>query len=542
MMRSPSRPVAEVQKVEGFQNVPLLSSGLAEMCFPNKPSDCRKEVTMSFTIGIDISTTATKALLVDETGRVVGVAATEYPFETPQPLWSEQDPALWWDGAAKSICLVLSEAGVGADQVVGVGLTGQMHGLVLLGAGGEVLRPAILWNDQRTGAQCDEIRERVGKERLIQITGNDALTGFTAPKILWVAENEPDIYARARHVLLPKDYVRFRLSGEYGTDKAGAAGTLLIDLKNRDWSPEVLEALNISDELMAPTHEGPMITSRVSAEASRATGLREGTPVMAGGGDQSAQATGVGAVQEGIVALTLGTSGVVFATVNQPFVEPEGRLHAFCHAVPGRWHLMGVMLSAAGSLRWYRDTVAADVSFDDLLAPAAEIPPGCEGLLFLPYLTGERTPHPDPLARGAFVGLTVRHSLPHLTRAVLEGVAFGLRDGFELMKAAGLSEISQIRVSGGGARSPLWRQILADVFQSELVTVNTTEGAAYGAALLAGVGAGTWPDVDTACDATIRITGRTIPSDEVRKYDAVYAQYRELYPALKSRFAGLAEI
>ena len=390
---------------------------------------------MQYFIGIDSSTTATKALLIDEQGDVVAVAATEYGYETPRPLWSEQDPDLWWEGAANSIRQVLASSGVKADDVHGIGLTGQMHGLVLLDEDGKVLRPAILWNDQRTGPQCDEIRRRLGKPQLIQITGNDALTGFTAPKILWVQQNEPEVWARARHILLPKDYVRYKLTGDYAIDKADGAGMLLFDLKQRDWSPEVLAALEIPPAYLPPTHEGPAITGYVSHAAAAATGLRVGIPVMAGGGDQAAGAVGVGAVQPGVVSLALGTSGVVFATTGGPFVEPEGRLHAFCHAVPGRWHFMGVMLSAAGSLRWHRDTFAPGVSFDDLLAPAANVPIGCEGLLFLPYLTGERTPHPDPLARGAFVGLTVRHSLPHLSRAVIEGVSFGLRDSFELIKS-----------------------------------------------------------------------------------------------------------
>ena len=494
-------------------------------------------------IGIDSSTTATKALLIDETGAVLGVAATEYGYATPQPLWSEQDPELWWDGTVGSIRAVLAQTGVDPADVAGIGLTGQMHGLVLLDEHGEVLRPAILWNDQRTGAQCDEIRRRVGRERFIAVTGNDALTGFTAPKILWVAQNEPEIYARARQVLLPKDYVRYRLTGDYATDRAGGAGTVLFDLAARDWSADIAAALDIPLDWLPPTYEGPAVTGVISAAAAEATGLRAGTPVVGGGGDQAAGAVGVGAVKEGIVSLVLGTSGVVFATVDQPFIEPNGRLHSFCHSVPQRWHLMGVMLSAAGSLRWYRDTVAPVMSFDDLLAPAADVPPGCDGLVFLPYLTGERTPHPDPLARGAFVGLTVRHALPHMSRAVLEGVTFGLRDSFELMQEAGLSSIKQVRVSGGGARSPLWRQILADVLDSELVTVNTTEGAAYGAALLAGVGAGAWPDVDTACDAAITVTGSTLPQTEtVATYQRVYDVYRGLYPTLKSTFDALAEI
>jgi xylulokinase len=498
---------------------------------------------MPYFLGIDVSTTATKALLIDDQGDVVAVAAAEYGFDTPQPLWSEQDPALWWHGAVQSIRTVLNQAGVNPTEIDGIGLTGQMHGLVLLDGAGQVLRPSILWNDGRTAAECDLIRARLGRERLIAVTGNDALTGFTAPKILWVRTHEPAIYRHARHVLLPKDYVRLLLTGEYAMDKADGAGTLLLDLHTRTWSAEVLEALEIPPAWLPPTYEGPQITGYVTPDSAAATGLRAGTPVMAGGGDQAAQATGVGAVERGLVALTLGTSGVVFASVDAPFYEPAGRLHAFCHAVPERWHLMGVMLSAAGSLRWYRDNLAPGVAYEDLLAPAAAIAPGCEGLLFLPYLTGERTPHPDPLARGAFVGLTVRHRQAHLTRAVLEGVGFGLRDGFELMQGVGLGAIHQVRISGGGARSPLWRQILADLLNSELVTVNTTEGAAYGAALLAGVGADHWPTVDAACAAVIQITGSTQPNPQaVERYEAVYAQYRALYPTLKGTFADLATL
>ncbi len=489
---------------------------------------------MFYLLGIDVSTTGVKALLVDLEGNVIGSANTEQPLSTPQPLWSEQDPADWWAGAVSSIRQVLQETGVPGGAVQGVGLTGQMHGLTLLGEGGQVLRPAILWNDQRTGAQCDEIRARLGRLRLIEITGNDALTGFTAPKILWVQENEPEVYRKVKHILLPKDYVRYRLTGGFAIDRADAAGTILLDIRTRDWSAEVLRALDIPTEWLPKTYEGPEITGTITAEAAALTGLKPGTPVIAGGGDQAAQAVGVGAVQPGIVALTLGTSGVVFATTGQAFVEPEGRLHAFCHSVPGRWHLMGVMLSAAGSLRWYRDAVAPGTDYDSLLAPAAEVPPGSEGLLFLPYLTGERTPHPDPLARGAFAGLTIRHGQAHLTRAVLEGVAYGLRDSFELMKSTGLAAIRQVRVSGGGARSLLWRQILADVLDAELVIVNTTEGAAYGAALLAGVGTGAWDSVDSACAATVRQTGATAPIPEnVQAYQRWYAIYRKLYPALK---------
>jgi xylulokinase len=498
---------------------------------------------MTYLLGIDVSTTGVKALLIDHEGNVAGSANTEQPLSTPQPLWSEQDPAYWWSGTINSICQVLKDTGVSGSAVQGVGLTGQMHGLTLLDETGAVLRPAILWNDQRTGAQCDEIRRRLGRKNLISITGNDALTGFTAPKILWVQENEPEVYRKARHILLPKDYVRYKLTGGFAMDKADGAGTILMDLKTREWSNEMLSALNIPTDWLPPTYEGPEITGTITEEAARLTGLKAGTPVIAGGGDQAAQAVGVGAVQPGIVALTLGTSGVIFATTDQPFIEPEGRLHAFCHSVPGRWHLMGVMLSAAGSLRWYRDIIAPSKDYDSLLAPAADIKPGSEGLLFLPYLTGERTPYPDPLARGSFTGLTIRHGQAHMTRAVLEGVAYGLRDSFELMKSAGLAAIHQVRVSGGGARSLLWRQILADVLGAELVTVNTTEGAAYGAALLAGVGTGTWPTVDAACTATVKQTGQTQPRpDVVTKYEQGYRLYRKLYPALKDLSHELADL
>lgn len=496
-----------------------------------------------YLLGIDASTTATKALLIDGLGKVIAVAATEYGFDTPQPLWSEQDPALWWFAAVQSIRQLLAETAIDPAEIVAIGLTGQMHGLTLLDEEDRVLRPALLWNDQRTGAQCDEIRTLVGKDQLVRITGNDALTGFTAPKILWVRQHEPEIFARAKSFLLPKDYLRLRLTGVHATDRADGSGTLLIDLQSRDWSKTMLDALDLPADFVPKSFEGTEITGAISASAAIATGLREGTPVVAGGGDQAAGATGVGAVQEGIVSLALGTSGVVFATVNRPFFEPEGRLHAFCHSVPGRWHLMGVMLAAAGSLRWYRDTLAPGVGYDDLLAPAAKIAPGSEGLIFLPYLTGERTPHPDPLARGAFVGLTVRHTQPHLTRSLLEGVAFGLRDSFELMKGVGLGKTQQIRVSGGGARSPIWRQILADVLGAELVTVNTTEGAAFGAALLAGVGVGVWPDVDAACATAIQVTGSALPQEAAaRQYDEVYRAYTALYPALKANFAQLSQL
>ena len=498
---------------------------------------------MKLLLGIDLSTTGAKALLIDEDGRFVSSATTPLSLSTPRDLWSEQEPKDWWNATRNSITQALADANVTGQDVAAIGLTGQMHGLVVLDHKGQVLRPAILWNDQRCGAECDEIRARVGRERLVQITGNDALTGFTAPKILWLERNEPEIYRRIRHVLLPKDFIRFKLTGKHAMDKADGSGTMLFDLAKRTWAPEVLNALGFSADWFPPTFEGHEITSEVNAEAAELTGLSERTPVVAGGGDQSAQAIGVGVVRPGMIAVTLGTSGVVFAATESTLIEPQGRLHAFCHAVAGRWHLMGVMLSAAGSLQWYRDKFACDRDFDELVNEASQVPAGSEGLIFLPYLSGERTPHPDPFARGAWIGLTARHGRAHLTRAVLEGVAFGLKDIFTLMKGVGLGPIEQVRVSGGGAKSTLWRQILADILEAELVTVNTTEGAAFGAALLAGVGAGVWPDVDTACAQTIFVKDRVSPQMEnVERYRSIYRQYQGLYPALKTTFHSLASI
>jgi xylulokinase len=494
-------------------------------------------MTKGYFLGIDVSTTGSKALLVDESGRVVATATSPHTLQTPKPLWSEQDPREWWQASSAAIRSVLQQSGLDGESVAAVGLTGQMHGLVLLDGQGQVLRPAILWNDQRTQAQCDEIHRRLGRARFIQITGNVALTGFTAPKILWVQQNEPELYAQAQHVLLPKDFIRYKLTGEFAMDKADGAGTVLFDLNQRTWSAEVLAALGIPAGWMPATFEGPQFTGVVNSAAAAATGLKAGTPVAAGGGDQAAQAVGVGAVEPGVVALTVGTSGVVFATTPSALVEPEGRLHAFCHAVPGMWHFMGVMLSAAGSLQWYRDTLAPAESFDDLLREAGSVPPGSEGLQFLPYLSGERTPHPDPLARAAWVGLTLRHGRGHMTRALLEGVSFGLKDIFNLIQNAGLGAINQVRASGGGTKGALWRQILASVLEAELVTVNTSEGAAFGAALLAGVGAGAWANVPAACAAAVKITGSTSPDPAwVAAYRKAYPLYRDLYPALKPGF------
>ncbi len=491
-------------------------------------------------LGIDVSTTGVKALLVDAQGQVVASATQAHPSYAPHPLWSEQRPEDWAEGAVIAIRTALAEAGAGGDRVAAVGLTGQMHGMVALDAQGNVVRPAILWNDQRTAAECDEIRSHVGRRRLIAISGNDALTGFTAPKILWTRRHEPGAYERIRQIVLPKDYLRYRLTGAYAMDKADGSGTLLFDLARRDWSAELLATLEIPPAWLPPTFEGPQTTGVICAEAAQATGLREGTPVIAGGGDQAAQAVGVGAVRPGVLALTLGTSGVLFAATDAPVIEPDGRLHAFCHAVPDRWHLMGVMLSAAGSFQWLRDTLAPEASFEALVAEAATAPAGSDGLLFLPYLTGERTPYPDPLARGAWIGLTARHGRAHMIRATLEGVAFGLRDMLALMRATGLPVPDRARVSGGGARSALWREILASVLGLALDLPQVTEGAAYGAALLAGVGAGAWADVDAATDG--QVSGQTtLPvAADVSRYDALYAHYHALYATLAPTMHALA--
>ena len=493
-------------------------------------------------LGLDVSTTATKAILIDAGGAVIGTASSEYDFQTPQPLWSEQDPGLWWTAARTSIAKVLAETGTAAEDIAAVGAAGQMHGLVLLDDAGEVVRPAILWNDQRTAAECDQIREIIGRERFIAITGNDALTGFTAPKLLWVRNHEPEAWARARHMLLPKDYVRFCLTGERAVDVADGAGTVLFDLRSRTWSSEVVKALGLDPAMLPRTVEGPEIVGLVTEEAAALTGLRAGTPVVGGAGDQAANAVGVGAVVPGIGAMSVGTSGVVFVPTARPAIEPAGRLHAFCHAVPGSWHLMGVTLSAAGSMRWIRDALAPTMSYDELTALAASIGPGSDGLVFLPYLTGERTPHPDPLARGAFVGLTVRHGLAHMVRAVMEGVAFSLRDTFELVRETSPEPLRDLRASGGGTNSALWKQIIADVLDVPISLTNTAEGVATGAAILAAVGAGWYATVEDACDVMVEVADRTDPGPDAGAYDAAYRVYRGLYPALRESFSQLADI
>ncbi|MHB0859181.1 MAG: xylulokinase [Anaerolineae bacterium] len=507
---------------------------------------------MTYLIGLDVGTSGAKALLVDESGAVRASVTVEYDYQTPQPLWAEQDPRQWWQASAAAIRGLLHKESVATEEIAAIGLTGQMVGLVALDAAGEPVRPCIMWNDQRSGAQCEAITSMLGFERLMALTSNPVLPGFVAPKVLWVREHEPDAFQRIAHILLPKDYVRFRLTGEYATEVSDASGTSLFDVVHRRWSQEMLDILKIPANWLPRCYESPEVTGTLTSLAAEATGLPAGIPVVGGAGDQPAQAVGSGIVEPGVVSVTTGTSGVVFTATPGPSVHPQGLLHAFCHAMPDAWYLMGVMLSAGGSLRWYRDVLAqAEKSvawlagrdpYELLTAEAEQAPVGSEGLLFLPYLSGERTPHVDPYARGAWLGLTTRHDRRHLVRAVLEGVAFGLRDSLELVHGLG-APVQQIRASGGGARSTLWRQIQADVFGTELVTVNETEGAAYGAAILAAVGVGIFPSVACACRALFRVETHTQPvPTHVARYNELYALYRQAYPVLKPLNDGLSRL
>lgn len=498
---------------------------------------------MAYLLGIDVGTSGAKAVLIDAGGALVGSATEEYPLSTPRPLWSEQDPHDWWQGTQRAIRRVVEESGVARDAIAALGLTGQMHGAVFLDAQDEVIRPAMLWNDGRTGPQCDEITRRVGERRLLEIAGNPALTGFQAPKVLWLREHEPAAYARMAHLLLPKDYVRLELTGERATDVSDAAGTLLLDLRARDWSPEILDALEIPRAWLPRCYEGPDVTGRLRDEVADELGLPRGLPVIAGGGDNAAAAVGNGVIREGSITSSIGTSGVLFAHSDEIRLDPRGRLHTFCHAVPGAYHLMAVTLAAGGSLHWLRNMLQADgpkLSYDLLSSEAEAAPPGCEGLLFLPYLSGERTPHRDPLARGAFVGLTTRHTRGYLVRAVMEGVSYSLRDGLEIMRGMGLN-VGEVRATGGGARSPLWRQMQADVFHTPITRMRAEEGPAFGAALLAGVGAGVHEDVAAAVAQTVATVGTVEPQAEAMQvYDRGYAVYTSLYLALQPAFRALA--
>ncbi len=489
---------------------------------------------MATLIGVDVGTSGTRALAVTADGELVAEANRPHDLLTPRPGWTEQDPAQWWDAAKAALAEVAGQA----DDIAGLGLTGQMHGSVFLDAAGEVIRPALLWNDQRTAAECDEITERVGAARLLEIAGNPALTGFQASKIRWLANHEPESHARVASVLLPKDYVRLMLTGERATDASDASGTLLLDVRARDYSPEILDALEIPREWLPDVYEGPQVTGVLRDDVATELGLPAGLPVAAGGGDNAAAAVGVGVVREGAVSTSIGTSGVLFAHRDAFAPDPSGRVHAFCHAVPEAFHLMAVALSSGGSLSWWRDQVGGD--FDTLVGEADAVEPGAEGLLFLPYLSGERTPHLDPQARGAFVGLTLRHGRGHMTRAVMEGVAFSMRDGLEIMRDLGTPD-DDLRAVGGGARSPLWMRLQADVYGRPIRRTVIDEGPAYGAALLAGVAAGVFADVGEASQRVRLRDEVTAPDDErARRYDELYGIYTELYPALRCAMHALA--
>jgi xylulokinase len=474
---------------------------------------------VSTLVGLDVGTSAVKGVAIDADGGVLARATAGYPLSSPRPGWSEQDPEDWW----KATESVLSQLRHAAGPARAIGLSGQMHGLVALDAEDRVLRPAILWNDQRTSAECEWIERTIGLERLIALTGNRALTGFTAPKLVWLRRNEPDVFARIARIALPKDYVRLRLCGQHATDVSDASGTLLLDVAARRWSEEMLAALELDPAWLPRTYESPEVSGLAA----------DGVPVAAGGGDQAAGALGVGVDRPGPVSVVLGTSGVVFAALEHFSAEPQARVHAFCHAVPGAWHAMGVMLSAAGSLGWLRDATGASATYDELITEAASWPAGAEGLVFLPYLAGERTPHADPNARGAFAGLSVRHDRGALVRAVLEGVAFGLRDSLDLVSQLGVRPALG-RVSGGGARSDLWLRIVASVLELPLERVAVDEGAAFGAAILGGVAAQVWPDVRAAVAGTVKPVTRIEPvPDWIEVYREQRGRYGALYPALR---------
>lgn len=501
-------------------------------------------------LGIDVGTSATKCVLIDDGGRELAVTSNAYAFDSPRPGWAEQDPQRWWLAAVAAIRQTIERSQADPRNIMGIGLTGQMHGLVLLDHAGQPLRPCIMWNDQRSAPQCERLEREIGLAHLIGRTGNRMLPGFTAPKIAWVREAEPDIWARVHRILLPKDYLRFKLTGTAASDASDASGTLLFDCAARRYHPDMLQALGIDAAMLPEVHEGTALSARLSAEAAHLTGLVEGTPIVAGAGDQAAQAVGCGAIDDGIVSATLGTSGVVFAASRTFRSTEDGSLHAFCHAVPGRWHLMGVMLSAAGSLAWFAESLALDAQrtaldhgadlYELLCAEAATAPVGCDGLTFLPYLSGERCPHPDPHARGAWVGLTPRHRRPHLIRAVLEGATFGMGDCLDLVRRAG-EPVKEVRLGGGGARSPFWRQLCADVFGVPVATTNANAGAAFGAALLAGVGTSTFASVDEAVARTVTIADRFEPGPARAALAGSAERYRSLYPALRPWFAAGAD-
>jgi xylulokinase len=490
-------------------------------------------------LGIDVGTGGTRAVLINESGQIIASSTIEHaPFASPETGWAEQDPRDWWRASSAAVREVLGGNNVRPEEIAAVGLSGQMHGAVLLDERDQVLRPAIIWCDQRSEAQCSALTQAIGAKRLIELTCNPALTGFTLPKIMWVREFEPDLWQLVRSVLLPKDYVRLKLTGDKATDVADASGTLLLDVAGRKWSQEMLAASEIKESLLPRVYESQEVTGSISTTAAAETGLLKGTPVVAGAGDQAAGAIGMGIVTPGSVSATIGTSGVVFAATNTPSLDPQGRVHTFCHAIPERWHVMGVTQGAGLSLRWFRDQFGVVSNEGDpygsLTKEAARVPSGANKLLWAPYLMGERTPHLDPNARAALVGLTASHKRAHIVRAILEGVAFSLRDTFEIFKEMRVP-VETVRLGGGGARSPLWRQIQADIYGRVVEIVEAEEGAAYGVALLAGVAAGLWSSVDHACDAVVRTREHIVPDpNSAKTLDRQYQSYRKLYPALHS--------
>ncbi len=491
-------------------------------------------------IGVDVGTTGSRAVAVDERGDVIDGRAAEYPLLTPRPQWTEQDPAEWWRATREVLGATVAACRDASGEIVGIGLTGQMHGSVFLDREGEVIRPALLWNDQRTGRQCDEITDRVGSKRIVEITGNPALTGFQAPKVLWLRDEEPANHERVARVLLPKDYVRYRLSNEFATDASDAAGTLFLDLRSRRWSSEVLEALEVPEEWLPEVFESPEPTGTIADDVAAELGLPAGVPIAAGGGDNAAAAIGTAVTSDGLMSSSIGTSGVLFAHAEGVAVDDSGRIHAFAHAVPGRYCLLAVTLAAGGSLRWWRDL--SGLSYDELIAEADRVPPGSEGLVFLPYLMGERTPHLDPRATGGFIGLTTRHTRGHMTRALMEGVLFGLRDGLEIMRGLDVDP-TEVRATGGGSSSDLWLRLQADVYGAPVRRLAVQEGAAYGAALLGHVVAGTFGDVGEAASAVRTLDEVTEPDPvRVEVYDETYEVYRSLYGGLRGAMHALVEL
>lgn len=507
---------------------------------------------MSFLLGIDIGTSGTKTVLFDESGNTIASALAEYPLYQPAIGWAEQDPEDWWAATRSTIKQVISKGNIDASLIKGVGLSGQMHGAVLLDKDYKVLRKAIIWCDQRSSAECNQITDAIGSKRLIEITANPALTGFTASKILWVRNNEPEIYEKVYKILLPKDYIRFKLTGEFATEVSDASGMQLMDIPGRKWSDEVLEKLKIEKSMLGKLYESQEISGKVNREASSLTGLKEGTPVAGGAGDQAAGAIGNGIVRPGVVSSTIGTSGVVFAFSQNVTIDPLGRVHTFCHAVPNTWHIMGVTQGAGLSLKWFRDNFCIEekrtaelMKVDPYMLmdkEAEKVDAGCNGLIYLPYLMGERTPHLDPNAKGVFFGLSAKHEKQDMVRSVMEGVVYSLKDCLEIIKEMGVN-ISEVRASGGGGKSPLWRQMQADVFGTEITTINSSEGPALGVALLAGVGAGVYSNITEACDQVIEVKTRQAANLEITsKYNKFYNIYKSLYNSLKKDFADVSSL